>query len=482
MQRRTFLTGTALGITAAALPTVNARAATSKTVTSLTALQTAINTAGPGDVITVANGTYAVPDSAPITVQGRHGTNKDVPITIVAQSRGGVVLTGKQSFVFSDSSWVTISGFAFRQSTTLEVPTSCTGIRLTRNDFQLADISGLHWVMIRGNDSKIDRNHFHNKSQLGIMLGVEGEPPVNGDGDIATGVVIFKNYFSDHSFTGDNGGEPIRLGVSPYALSTAGATVELNLFERCNGDPEAISVKSSGNFVRRNTIRDSKGGIVLRHGNSTTVDSNWILDGEEGIRIYGNNHVIANNYVSGLSGTALIIGSGSERDHLPGEPSTSRTGNDAPDGVTVVHNTLRNNAKTLAGEPQRTEEPRDCVVADNLLVGDSGTLVAMATTVRFTWQSNILFGAATDGNIPAATYTRTDPKLVTGSDGIARLSAGSPAIGQATFQPAQSMPPLAYDIQGDPRGTTRDVGCDEYSTATALYRPLTPADVGPNAA
>ncbi|GAA1362615.1 polysaccharide lyase 6 family protein [Streptomyces beijiangensis] len=471
MQRRTFLTGTALGITLAAFPAVGAQAAT--TVSSLTALQSAINAAVPGDVITVANGTYAVPDGKPITITGKHGTEA-APITIVAQSRGGVVLTGKQSFVFSGSDNITLSGFAFRQSTTLDVPPDSSYIRLTRNDFQLADISGLHWVMIRGDHSKVDRNHFHNKSQLGIMLGVEG-----ADTDkMAYKVLISKNYFSDHSFTGDNGGEPIRLGVSPRALANAEATVELNLFERTNGDPEAISIKSSGNFIRHNTIRDSKGGIVLRHGNGTQVDSNWILDGQEGIRIYGNDHQIVNNYVSGLSGTALIIGSGTERDHIPNEPPASRTGNDAPDRVTIVHNTLRNNAKTLAGESQRTEEPRDCVVADNLLVGDAGSLVAMATTVRFTWQSNILFGAAADGNIPAGTYTRTDPKLVTGSDGIARLSAASPAIGAATSQQLT----VGYDIEGDARGTARDVGCDEYSTAAPVYRPLTTADVGPNAA
>ncbi|WP_329114574.1 polysaccharide lyase 6 family protein [Streptomyces sp. NBC_01465] len=470
MQRRTFLTASALGITAVVLPVASARAAT--TVTSLTALQSAINAAVPGTVITVANGTYAVPDGKPVTITDKHGTDGS-EITIVAQSRGGVVLTGKQSFVFSGSSYVTLSGFAFRQSTTLDVPPDSSHIRLTRNDFQLADISGLHWVMVRGDYSKIDRNHFHNKSQLGIMLGVEG-----ADTDkMAYKVLISKNYFSDHSFTGDNGGEPIRLGVSPRALSDAEATVELNLFERCNGDPEAISVKSSGNFVRRNTIRDSKGGIVLRHGNDTTVDSNWILDGQEGIRIYGNDHLIVNNYVSGLSGTALIIGSGTERDHYVGEPSTSRTGNDAPDRVTVVHNTLLGNAKTLAGETQRTEEPRDCTIADNLLVGDSGDLVAMATTVRFTWQSNMLSGAAADGNIPAGTYTRTDPKLVTGADGIARLSSASPAIGAATF----ATDAVTYDIEGNARGTARDIGCDEYTTATALYRPLTTADVGPNA-
>jgi poly(beta-D-mannuronate) lyase len=117
------------------------------------------------------------------------------------------------------------------------------------------------------------------------------------------------------------------------------------------------------------------------------------------------------------------------------------------------------------------------VIADNLLVGDSGSLVAMGATTNFTWQSNMVWGAAANGNIPSGGYSRTDPKLVTGPDGAARLSAGSPAIGAATL----ADPGVADDIDGDPRGTTRDIGADEYSTAAALRHPLTSADVGPNA-
>lgn len=136
-----------------------------------------------------------------------------------------------------------------------------------------------------------------------------------------------------------------------------------------------------------------------------------------------------------------------------------------------------NNKGTLSGESQRPHEPRDVTVADNLLVGDSGELVAMANTVRFTWSGNILWGAAADGNIPAGGYTRVDPKLVTGPDGVARLAADSPAIGAATLRRS----PVTHDIDGDPRGRHRDVGADEYAKRAPRHRPLTPADVGPHA-
>ncbi|MEU0089798.1 polysaccharide lyase 6 family protein, partial [Kribbella sp. NPDC006257] len=436
-------------------------------VRSLEELRVAIGSAGPGAVITVADGTYEVPAEAPIALTGVRG-RPGKPVVIQAESPGGVVLAGEQSFVLSSSSDVTLSGFAFRQRATFEVPPDCVRIRLTRNDFQLADIEGVHWVMVRADYSTIDHNEFHGKSTLGIYLGIEGA----GTDQMAKGVHIYRNHFRDHTFPGDNGGEPIRLGVSPRALSTAGAVVEFNLFERANGDPEAISVKSSGNVLRHNTIRDSLGGIVLRHGNGTRVEGNFIVNGTNGIRIYGNDHQIQSNYLERVSG--IVLGSGSVRDHFPGEPPTSRTGNDAPDRVRIALNTLLDCRTGINGETNRTLPPLDCTIADNLLVADTGQLVNMPFQQGISWSGNLVWGQAADGNAPAGTFTRADPRLVAGPDGVRRLSASSPAIDAATG----SYPADALDVDGDRRGRRVDVGADEFSHRKPKYRPLTAADVG----
>ncbi|MFE5091323.1 chondroitinase-B domain-containing protein [Streptomyces sp. NPDC056638] len=474
MQRRTFLRGTAVAaLTAVPLTTTlsGSASAVDTPVGSLAELQSAIDGAAPGDRIVLADGTYTVPSGGAIDVSGKNGTGA-APIIIVSKTRGGAVLRGERSFVFNNSSNITVSGFAFRQSATMEIPANCSTIRLTRNDFRFADIDGLYWVVVRANDSKIDRNHFHDKTTSGIFIVVDGP----GSTDMAQNLHIFKNHFSDHSFTGANGGEPIRLGVSGRALSSAHAVVEYNLFERCDGDPEAISVKSSDNTVRYNTIRNSRGGIVLRHGNHSTVEGNYLIGGTDGVRLYGNDHLIVNNYLNGLSGRALVVGSGTTRDHNSGETADERRGNDACDRAVIVHNSLLDNAGTLSGET-REYEPRDVVIADNLLVGASGSLVAMGATTGFTWQSNMVWGAASNGNIPSGGCTRADPRLSQGSDGVLRLSAGSPAIGAATL----GSPAVVDDIDGDQRGSTRDIGADEYSALPALRHPLTTADVGPNA-
>ncbi|CAM5403455.1 lyase [Streptomyces spiroverticillatus] len=477
MQRRTFLRSTAVAaLTAVPLTTTLAKSATAADipVDSLAKLQSAINGAAPGDRIVVADGTYTVPSGSAITISGKHGTS-DAPITIVAKSRGGVVLRGSNSFVLSNSSNITLSGFAFRQSTQMKIPPNCSSVRLTRNDFQFADTGDKDWVVVQANNSKIDRNHFHNKTTPGIFLIVDGP----GSTDMAQDVHIFKNLFSDHSYAGTNGGESVRIGFSGRALSPAKAIVEHNLFERANGDPEAISVKSSNNTVRYNTIRNSRGGIVLRHGNRNRVEGNYLIGGQEGIRLYGNDHVIVNNYLSGLTKTALVIGSGSTRDHNPDETETERRGNDAVDRAVIAHNSLLNNAKHLEGENKsdRTHEPRDVTIADNLLVGNSGSLVTLYDHSGFTWRTNMLWGSAANGNIPTSGFTRADPKLVQGPDGVLRLSSASPAIGAAS--PVN--PGVTDDIDGDQRGSTRDIGADEYATTPALRHPLTTADVGPNA-
>ncbi|MEV6409988.1 polysaccharide lyase 6 family protein [Kribbella sp. NPDC051718] len=478
MDRRTFLTSTALGAgLAVALPNLASATVTQARavrVTTLDQLRSAIAAANPGDTVTLANGTYAVPSGRPIAIQGKHGTST-ASIIVQAESVGGVTLTGSQGFTFADSSWVTVSGFRFRQSTMIDLPTSCSHLRISRNDIQLANTEGLNWLMVRSDYSKVDRNHFHNKSSLGVFLCVEGP----GTAGMARGVHILRNYFSDHTFGGSNGGEPIRLGLSGRSLSDAGAIVEQNLFERANGDPEAISVKSCSNTIRDNTVRNSLGGIVLRHGSRSRVEGNFILNGTNGIRMYGNDHLVVNNYVEKVTGAGIVLGSGSVRDDKPSDSPESRRGNDAPDRVTIALNTVLSCGTAIAGESMRTLPPLGCTISDNLLVGDSGRqLVDMPFQQGITWSGNLLWGAAGNGNIPASGFSRKDPLLATGSDGVRRLTSSSPAIDAAS----RTYSTVTRDLDGNPRSGKADVGADEYGTATPINRPLTSTDVGPQSA
>src|SRR5204863_8516274 len=93
-----------------------------------------------------------------------------------------------------------------------------------------------------------------------------------------------------------NGFETIRVGTSGIQTRSAQALIESNLFERCDGELETISNKTSNNIIRNNTIRDSDGTITLRHAQGSTVEGNFVLAQNQsssgGIRVIGPNHVV----------------------------------------------------------------------------------------------------------------------------------------------------------------------------------------------
>jgi hypothetical protein len=104
-----------------------------------------------------------------------------------------------------------------------------------------------------------------------------------------------------------------------HEISKGFTVLENNLFERCDGDPEYISIKSSCDTIRGNTFRECLGPLSLRHGNGSVVENNFILGngrtgtfldstgkrwslGTGGIRFCSNDMRMENNYLEGLTG------------------------------------------------------------------------------------------------------------------------------------------------------------------------------------
>ncbi len=423
-------------------------------VTSLSALQSALDKAQPGDTISLADGSYAA--SSTLSIK-RSGT-ASAPVTITAEHVGKATITGSKTFSFADGvSYVVLRGFKFRNGASLSVPAGASHNRLSRNDFQLT--SDGNWVTVNGDATEVDRNVFQNRTSQGVFLQILGPSDA-----MAQNVHVHHNYFSNHQFTGSNGGESLRLGLSNHQSYSAHAVVENNLFEKADGDIEAISVKSSDNVVRYNTIRDSKGYIVLRHGNRSVVEGNVLFG--SGIRFHGNDHKIVNNYVANTGGRAIVFGSGNEADSGP----TSKL-HDRPDRVTVAYNTLLGSSSVIDGDGGDFK-PKDCVVADNIVKGTSGTLVTLPSGSTVKYEGNITFGGT--AGIPSRA---ADPKLVKDAAGLYRLASGSPAINAGTG----SYPYAAKDFDLQARTGTFDVGADEYSASGATRVPLAKADVGPTA-
>jgi hypothetical protein len=434
------------------------------TVSSLSALQSRINSALPGDRIILTNGVYTA--SAAITV-ARQGTAAK-PISIESQTVGGAEIRGSDGFsVDSPSAFVVIRGFRFRHAAgRANVRSGTHHCRITRNVFQLTGTG--NYLTVSGDDSEVDHNTFQNKTTAGNMLSIQGP----GGSGMAQRVFIHHNLFQDFSNIGANGGETVRVGLSGRSLTAAHTLMERNLFVRCNGENEIISNKSGANVYRFNTIRDSTGELTLRHGNGCTVHSNFFIN-SHGLRFFGDDHKIFSNYFERCD-PAIQIGNGDTV-----IPPGQLTGHDQPERARVSFNTLVNNTRN-ALMPGRTSGlgAVDLVFSNNLIQSDAGVMLDLGGPVpgaRF--ENNIVFGAAPNGDLPGSGARRVNPQLVRDSVGVFRLQSTSPAIDSASG----SFSEVVIDMDGQSRSGSKDVGADEQQAGPISNRPLTPADVGPNA-
>jgi poly(beta-D-mannuronate) lyase len=418
------------------------------------ALAAAIAQARPGDCVVLADGDYAFP---PIGVKA----TAEAPFLIRAAHRQkAVVSTG--SIALREAAYVTIEGLLFTSSGNVSFR-DAAHCRLSRCRIRPDERREVDWVDIEGQSHhiRIDHNDFGPKHVVGNMLMMGGT-----NGQVVQHNQIDHNYFHDIAYGGGNGWETIRMGLSGLAPSKGWNVIELNLFRATAGDPETISVKSSDNVLRYNTLRFNPGELVLRHGNRNQVYGNYILgEGNAkagGIRICGADHRIFNNYLADVRSGAAIFLEGGDGDgtDVPGKQHyrVYRT--------QVVNNTVVGGRIQVGGA--HPLEPIDCTIANNLVQGEGITEVAGQGT---RYAGNIVSAGAvshTSGEIRVA-----DPALVD-VNGLWRPGPGSPAIDAS----APGFDFVTDDIDGQKR-LHPDVGADERSTETPLHRPLTEADVGP---
>ncbi|NEW08273.1 lyase [Paenibacillus sp. SYP-B3998] len=447
-------------------------------------LVSALSKASAGTTIVLANGTYT--QNGPFIVSGKNGTANS-PITIKAANRGMAIISGGASLQVQNSSYVHVEGLKFTNSghTGLLLDGS-NNIRVTRNLFALQASGGaLIWLQVSGVNShhnQIDHNDFGPKSDTDPLIAYQGD----GDGNISQHDVIEYNYFHDVGPWVANGKETIRLGLSGISLSNGDNTIQYNLFENCDGEPEIVSVKSSNNTVRYNTFKTSKGGLTSRHGHNNAFYGNFFLgDGVEteqaGIRIYGNDHKIYNNYMENLTASAIILDNGNFDGGSGGYPP-----NPTPDDLRaqwkiyraqVVNNTIVNSSTGIIVGSGKAYAPQDSRVANNIVRNSAGTLYNEVVTTNTIFEGNIGFGSTVSNKSRAASEIWGINPLFTTVNGLQKLSSTSPAINAAKGTYTY----VTGDMDGEAR-STNDIGADERSSSTVFANhPLVSTEVGPNA-
>lgn len=268
----------------------------------------------PGSLVEVPDGSCS-PQSA-LKLEDIRGAEQQ-PVIIRAAHRGKTVIAGGAGLFLKNCEHVVIEGFIFendadQQCVRLE---NCKHVRVTRNVFRPKERKKPqhweHWVTVDGAQSghnRIDHNRFERKVNRGSPLFIRGddEALVCSQHDR-----IDHNHFRDVIYANrENGHETIRTGGNDLGASgkSSFTTIEDNLLERCNGEDECLSIKSSDNLVRRNTLINCRGAICMRLGNHNVAEDNIIIATEDGpgfggIKLFGFEHRVIGNYFAGLTGT-----------------------------------------------------------------------------------------------------------------------------------------------------------------------------------
>jgi poly(beta-D-mannuronate) lyase len=272
----------------------------------------AVKRAQPGDTIVLRNGEWR---DFQILFTGKGLPSR--PIRLTVERKGGVILTGQSNLRLAGEH-LEVSGLVFRNGRTptdhviafrKDSKTYARNSRVTevvidrfnQPDRRAEDI----WVAIYGQDNRVDHSHFEGKGNAGVTLAVIRD---KGHAE-ANRARIDHNYFGPRPPLGSNGGETIRIGTSDESLSDSKSMVERNIFDRCDGEVEIVSVKSGGNVLRENLVLQSQGAFVLRHGNGNLVERNVFLGGNKpdtgGVRVINRDQIVRFNYFQDLAGKDL---------------------------------------------------------------------------------------------------------------------------------------------------------------------------------
>jgi len=429
-----------------------------------------------GDSIVLENGFWK---DVNLEFDSLSGTESS-PVSIVAETPGKVVLSGKTKFQVSGQH-VIVSGFVFRDCFDVDhvfkmrsdKKVTASHCRITECVFeQTGKTDSDHntkWLSVYGSNNRVDHCYFEGKTTLGSTLVVWiGEEPEKHR--------IDHNHFGPRPKLGQNGGETIRIGTSKVSEFPCETIVEENYFYHCDGEAEIISSKSCGNVFRHNVFEQCAGALTLRHGHRCVVDGNVFIGNERpgtgGVRIIGQGHRVINNYFEGLRGDRVRAAISL----MNGIPDGPLNGYAPVKDAVVAHNTLIDCKSSIeigvgAGTRNRTVVPEGCLLANNVFSsGEWNPLLAHVDPSEFVWQGNKQQLGIDDNQLVG--LEPVDLHLRRAADGLFR-----PTDRRSLRTKKLTKVEIKTDFDGEPRGETVFAGCDD--SRTLLRNFASPSNTGP---
>jgi hypothetical protein len=207
-------------------------------------LSAALQMAGPESTITLAPGHFG---------DVGHFILNNAKISIRVQSPLQTVL---QAPLEVNANGVELDDLVFGSGLLL----TGTGLKISNSLFRGNGVS------VTGTGTEVSYCEFSDFTGVGVRVQ-----------NTARKAFVHHNYFHDSKGTG-NGHEAVQVAQSLNDTDKElNALIEYNLFERCNAESETISVKSSSNIIRFNTLQDSESNLVNRHGERNTWAGNTLI-------------------------------------------------------------------------------------------------------------------------------------------------------------------------------------------------------------
>lgn len=414
--------------------------------------------AQPGDEIVLANGSY--PDfKLNLSATGEAAR----PIVLRAELPGKVILTGQPELDFTGS-YIEVRDLTLINCELIAAKRgliqfdNSTHCRLTGCRFEHVKPGYYATVNFRNaaSDNRLDHCRFIDIRYRSIIVLVddnslhEGPPARNR---------IDHNLFQDVPPMGKNGAETIQIGQSaiPYADLRTETLVENNLFVRCNGEGEIISVKSTGNTIRHNEFRDCQGEVVNRTGHENVYEGNRFENCNGGIRLSNHGHRVTGNVMIRCRETGIILYYGTADTQHPaaylpvyGCVITNNTIVDCGQfGIILgINRNARHEQAFWAKSPYFANAVMECTIAPhenriakNIITGSKGVLFKLNETPDNTFKDNLLYatGEAVVGNTNGRSLTG-DPGFNNAAEGDYRLSSASLARAVGVGAAAEPFP------------------------------------------
>ncbi len=406
----------------------------------------------PGDKVILANGQWR---DFEMVFAGR-GTPGN-PISLTAETPGGVIITGQSNLRISGSNLV-VSGLVFRdgysptgeviafRSSKADLASDARVTQVVIDRFNQPDrLQTDYWVALHGKRNRFDHNSLIGKTNAGVTLAVI----LDEEGSRENGHRIDHNYFGPRPVLGSNGGETIRVGTSAYSMYDSKSVIENNAFDRCDGEVEIISIKSGANIVRGNLFLESRGSLTLRHGDGNLVERNVFLGkGVEhtgGIRVINRNQTVRGNYLEGIAGdgftSALAVMNG-----VPNSPVHRYV---QVQNALIENNTIVDSARMTLGvgaDAERSAPPVNSKISRNLLLFDKpGSRILIESSI-----AGIAFSrnrSVTHAPLPDIEGV-TEQSVATRRASNGLLYAVAPAL--ADIGAPRDLTPVAVDEVGAP--------------------------------